>query len=140
MTIIEYHRPQKIEEVLKLLARPSPQTYPLAGGSALNRPSAESFAVVDLQELRLDTVERRGNILQLGATLTLQTLLELPDLPPALQEVIQHEASYNLRQVATVAGTLIAAGGRSPFTTALLALDAALIWRAGGARRGGRLV
>jgi CO/xanthine dehydrogenase FAD-binding subunit len=31
-----------------------------------------------------------------------------------------------LRQVATVAGTLVAADGRSPFTTALLALDAVL--------------
>jgi CO/xanthine dehydrogenase FAD-binding subunit len=64
--------------------------------------------------------------------LTLQVLLEQPDLPPALQRAIQHEASYNLRQVATVAGTLIAADGRSPFATALLALDAALTWRTGG--------
>ena len=133
MTILEYHRPQTIDEALELLARPTPVTLPLAGGSALNRPSAEPFAAVDLQALGLNTVERRGNILVLGATLTLQALLDLPDLPPALQKAIEHEASYNLRQVATVAGTLIAAGGRSPFTTALLALDAALAWRS---RRG----
>jgi CO/xanthine dehydrogenase FAD-binding subunit len=86
--------------------------------------------VVDLQALDLNGVESRGNQIVLGAALTLERLLALPDLPAglagALQGTIRHEASYNLRQVATVAGTLVAAGGRSPFATALLALDASL--------------
>jgi CO/xanthine dehydrogenase FAD-binding subunit len=126
--IIEYHRPDTLDEALHLLSRSGVVTVPLAGGSALNQPSADPVAVVDLQALGLNTFERRGNVLRLGATLTLQALLEVPDLPPALHRAIRHEAAYNLRQVATVAGTLVAAGGRSPFTTALLALDAMLEW------------
>ena len=39
---------------------------------------------------------------------------------------MRHEATYNLRQVATLVGTLIAADGRSPLATAMLALDAQL--------------
>ena len=132
--IIEYHRPQTLEDALALLARTEPVTLPLAGGSALNRPSAEAVAAVDLQSLGLDTISKRANYLDLGAMLTLQALLDfflssvadVHVLQEAFIKAIQHEATYNLRQVATVAGTLVSANGRSPFTTAMLALDASI--------------
>jgi CO/xanthine dehydrogenase FAD-binding subunit len=81
----------------------------------------------------------RGNFLDLGAMLRLQSLLEQAQAPEfsakgiaaALVKAIEHEATYNLRQAGTVAGTLVAAGGRSPFATALLALDAALTLQPG---------
>lgn len=124
--IVEYHRPNTLEEALSLLNRSDMRTLPLGGGTVLNHPSQERFAIVDLQALGLDVNVRGSNTWTLGATLTLQALLETPELPPALEVAIRHEASYNLRQVATLAGTLVSADGRSPFTTALLALDAEL--------------
>lgn len=124
--ITEYHRPKKIEEALQLLARQQPVTVPLGGGTALNRPSDAPVAVVDLQALGLDQIQPRGNFLDLGAAVRLEQLLQTPGLPPALDKAIRHEASYNLRQVGTVAGSLVAADGRSPFATAMLALDATL--------------
>ncbi|MEW5871169.1 MAG: FAD binding domain-containing protein [Chloroflexota bacterium] len=127
--IIEYHRPATLEEALSLLARPEPLTLPLAGGTVLNQPGSASVAAVDLQALGLDQIQARGNSLELGATLTLQGLVEAAQVQqslPALVRASQHEASYNLRQVASLAGTLVAAGGRSPFATAMLALDAVL--------------
>ncbi len=124
--ITEYHRPQKLDEALQLLARRQPVTFPLGGGTTLNRPSDEPVAVVDLQALGLDEIQPRGNLLDLGATARLEQLLQTPALPPALDKAIRHEASYNLRQVGTVAGTLVASDGRSPFATAMLALDATL--------------
>jgi len=127
--ITEYHRPNNLEEALTLLARRKPVTRPLAGGSALNKPSRNEFAVVDLQNLGLDQVWVSGKNLQIGATFTLQKLLDGAksneiSLPPGLVKAIEHEATYNLRQVASVVGTMIAADGRSPFTTAMYALDA----------------
>jgi CO/xanthine dehydrogenase FAD-binding subunit len=124
--IIEYHRPNTLEEALSLLARNDVKTLPLGGGTRLNQPSQERFAVVDLQALRLNMLEQRGNTWALGATLTLQSLLETSGIAPALEAAIRQEASYNLRQIATLAGTLVSADGRSPFATALLALDAEL--------------
>lgn len=127
--IIEYHRPNTLEEALTLLARPQPLTVPLGGGAGLNRPSTRPFAVVDLQALGLNTLVQQGSQLELGATLTLQAFLEQAgeDGPlAALKRAARLEAARNLRQVATLAGTLVTAGGRSPFTTALLALDARL--------------
>jgi CO/xanthine dehydrogenase FAD-binding subunit len=124
--IIEYHRPTSLQGALELLRRADPTSLPLAGGSALNRPDSRPVAAVDLQALGLNTYQRVGNRFVMGATLTLQALLEAEMTTPVLKTVIQHEASRNLRQVGTVAGTLVAADGRSPFTTALLALDAEL--------------
>ncbi len=124
--ISEYHRPEKIEEALQLLSRQQPLTVPMGGGSVLNRPSAQSMAVVDLQALGLDTIQARGNALNLGATVRLEQLLQHPELSPALHKAIRQEASHNLRQVGTVAGSLVSADGRSPFATAMLALDATL--------------
>ena len=120
--IIEYYRPKTIDEALKLLARPA--TYPLGGGTVLNRSSPEQFAVVDLQALGLNKIHKTGNNLEIGATATLQTLLDSPHIPPALQETIRLETTYNLRQVATAVGTLVSCDGRSTFATAMLALDA----------------
>lgn len=141
--IVEYYRPKTIDEALAYLQRTEPPARPLGGGTVLNRRSLDPLAAVDLQALGLDTIQERGNSLDLGATLTLQKLVEaagpeaehgsgpLP-LPPALVNAIRHEAAYNERQVGTIAGGLVSAGGRSPFATAMLALDAQLTLQPGG--------
>jgi len=124
--IREYYRPKTLQEALELLARDGLPTLPMGGGTVLSSPSAEAYAVVDLQELGLDGLEVKGNVLHLGATVTLETLLGVAGLPEALQRAIRQEASYHIRQVASVAGALAAADGRSPFACAMLALDASL--------------
>jgi CO/xanthine dehydrogenase FAD-binding subunit len=120
--ISEYHRPKTLDEATQLLSKPD--TRPLGGGTALNRPSPERFAVVDLQALGLNKIHKSGNKLEIGATATLQALLDSTHIPSALQETIRLETTFNLRQMATVAGTLVACDGRSTFATAMLALDA----------------
>lgn len=121
--IIEYHRPEEMAEALQLLARKQPNTVPLAGGTALNRPGTDPVAVVDLQGLGLDQVQLKGQSMHIGAMVTLQRLLEENTLQPAFHKAIRHEATYNLRQVATLPGTLIAGDGRSPLVCVAMALD-----------------
>lgn len=137
--IQEYNRPATLEAALALLARHDPPTLPLAGGTALTSAPQKPMAVVDLQALGLNTFQVQGNFLHLGATLSLQSLMDHlsgmgaagAGLAARLLKAITHEATYNLRMAATVAGTLVASGGRSPFTTALLALDAGLLLQPG---------
>lgn len=124
--IVEYHRPNTIDEALRLISTSTLKTHPMGGGTTLNQPSKESFAVVDLQNLGLNGIHDRGNLLELGATVTLQALMQVEGLQPALVQTVRHEATYNLRQAGTLAGTLVAANGRSPLATAFLALDAAV--------------
>jgi putative selenate reductase FAD-binding subunit len=124
--IIEYLRPQTVEEALEYLSREFPKTYPLGGGTHLNRGGQDGIAVVDLQELKLNAIAARGKNLQVGATATLEELLNHPSTPMALSKAVKLEVTHNLRQMATIVGTLVKADGRSPTTTVLLALDASL--------------
>ncbi|MFZ5880925.1 MAG: FAD binding domain-containing protein [Chloroflexota bacterium] len=120
--ITTYHRPQTLEEALTLLAQPN--TLPLGGGTLLSHPQSAPVSVVDLQALGLNTITRKGNDLEIGATVTLQQLLESEHCPEALKTAIKLEAPLNLRNSATLAGTLVAGDGRSPVAACLLALDA----------------
>jgi CO/xanthine dehydrogenase FAD-binding subunit len=120
--IIQYLRPQTMEEALKLLTRS--EVRPLGGGTLLTQPGGESFSVVDLQGLGLDSLSKSGERLAIGATVTLQALLESSYTPTALKASLLLETPLNLRTMGTVAGTLVSCDGRSPFATVMLALDA----------------
>lgn len=121
--IVEYYRPKNLAEALALVADPKTKTVFMGGGSTIDRYNTEPFAVLDLQDLGLNTLQSKGNTLEIGATATLQALYEQSQIQTGLKNAIYREASINLRQVATVAGTLVASDGRSPFTTAMLAID-----------------
>lgn len=124
--IIEYHRPKTLQEALQLLSRKEPLTLPLGGGSVLNQPSDVEFAAVDLQSLGINKIVKRGQSLSIGATAKLQEIMDQPDLQNSLKECIRLEVTNNLRQMGSMAGTVVATDGRSPLVTALLALDTQL--------------
>ncbi len=124
--ITAYHRPQTLDEALSLISRTSPRTVPLGGGTLLSHSKAEALEVVDLQALGLNQIVERGNNLEIGATTTLQALLDHQGYPAAMKTALKLEAPINMRNAATVAGTVVACDGRSTFTTMLLALDAKL--------------
>ncbi len=134
--IVEYHRPDTVEEALALLARKNPVTVPLGGGTGLSQKKSPDFAVVDLQRLPLNDISNEGQVVNVGATATLDQLFHFPELPERVAEslriCIEREAGANQRRRATVAGSLVSCDGRSPLTTALLALDARLVWAPGG--------
>jgi CO/xanthine dehydrogenase FAD-binding subunit len=127
LMITAYHRPHTLDEAVALLAQPD--TRPLGGGTILSQPGPDPVQVVDLQSLGLSNINKKGGELEIGATTTLQALLESTECPQALQTAIKFEAPLNLRNSATVAGTLVTSDGRSTFTTALLALDARVEYR-----------
>jgi CO/xanthine dehydrogenase FAD-binding subunit len=124
--ITEYHRPKTIPDALALLAREKPVSYPLGGGTFLNRGMEGHYAVVDLQALDLRTILIKSNLLEVGATVTLQEVLDFKGLSEEIYASIKQNATYNLRQMATIAGTLVTANGRSSIATMMLALDASM--------------
>ena len=130
--ITEYYRPQKLKDALDLLARKDLSALALGGGLYINEVIKDPVAVVDLQDLGLTEIKKGGKTLTLGGALTLQGLLDSGFAIPALEKAIKHQESYNRRQVATLAGTIAACGGRSPIIGALLALDAELELAAAG--------
>jgi CO/xanthine dehydrogenase FAD-binding subunit len=130
--ITAYHRPKTLDEALTLLNQPN--TLPLGGGTLLSQPQpfdltqgkSDPVEVVDLQALGLNTLKKSGNNLEIGATATLQHLIESEHCSDALKSALKLEAPLNIRNAATVAGTIVSCDGRSTFATVLLALDARL--------------
>lgn len=125
----EYHRPRQLDEALQLLQRTEIRTVPLAGGTdlvGLRNPDVE--AVVDLSELGLDTIHLEGGVLRLGAMVRLQTIVEqLGDAFGGLLSDAAHRmAGWNIRNAATVGGTLGAGRVDSPLGVVLAALGAEL--------------
>jgi probable selenate reductase FAD-binding subunit len=128
MTPFEYHRPRTLAEALELLDR----AVPLAGGTALTPRRDEIPAVIDLQELGMGSLELREGKVVLGAGVKLQTMVESEEiLPSVLREACRLEAGLNLRNMATLAGTIMSADGRSPVITVLLAMEAVVVLEPG---------
>jgi CO/xanthine dehydrogenase FAD-binding subunit len=121
MPSLKYFRPKTMNEALALLE----QGVPLAGGTALTPRRNRLDAVVDLQDLGMAALEHKGDFLEVGAGCTLQQLVEgEPLVPPALVAACRAEAAWNLRNMATVGGTVVSGDGRSPVLAAILALAA----------------
>lgn len=119
--ITHYHRPSTLDEALTLLTQPD--TVPLGGGTLLSQGLPDPVRAVDLQLLGLDSLEKNGGNLEIGAAAPLQSLLESKDCPEAMKQALKLEAPLNIRNSATAAGTLAACDGRSTFVSLLLAAD-----------------
>lgn len=129
--IVEYHRPETLEQAQKLLNRSTPRTIPLGGGTMISRPSHDPIAVVDLQSLGLDKIVNDESILKIGSMVRLQSLVDTADLPEGLSQCSRRETNINLRRAVTVGGLLMTSDGRSPLLGCFLALDAKLYWEPG---------
>lgn len=134
-----YHKPADLSAALALLARPHPRTVPLAGGTWLVPrlgKEVQAEEVVDLSELRLDGIDRDPDTLRIGAMTTLAAVCEdstcrsLAD--GILAQSARRDATVNVRNQATVGGTVVVAPVSSEFILALLALNAELSISAGG--------
>jgi carbon-monoxide dehydrogenase medium subunit len=129
MNEVRYHRPKTLGEALQMLE----DGIPLAGGTALVPMLGKTRAVIDLQDLGLDGLDLKKGVIEAGAALKLQTLVETEqEIPEALVAACRLEASLNLRNMATLGGTILSADGRSPLLTTLLALDARVGMEPGG--------
>lgn len=133
-SLVRYHRPTQVGVALRLLARRSPRTVPLAGGTwlvARRDPTVE--AVVDLTRLNLAFIEPQGDWLRLGAMTNLQSLIASPEVRALagglLAEAVRRSAPRAIRNVATLGGTLVIGEPTSEVALALLALDAQVVIR-----------
>jgi hypothetical protein len=132
--IIEYQRPKTIEEAVQLLSRDRPRSKPLGGGAFLSQNNGEEIAVVDIQSLELNQIAQKGESRIIGAATTLEDLLNCDSICDDLKTAIGLEAPINTRNIATVAGAVVASTGNSPFATCLLAMDTETIWLPGEKR------
>lgn len=123
----EYHRPTEIRDALRLIQRNDVRTVPIGGGtSVVGEGTSEIEAVVDLSELGLHYIKREDQLLKLGATVRLQTIVEeLGDIAnSSLSDAARRMAGWNMRNASTLGGSLASGDVHSPLSVVLAALDA----------------
>jgi carbon-monoxide dehydrogenase medium subunit len=121
MSPFTYYRPKTLGEAIAFLER----GVPLAGGTTLTAQRGQIEAAIDLQELALDGLHVEEGTIHAGASLTLQALVEAGgDIPQALKTACRLEAGWNVRNRATLGGSVMSGDGRSPLLATLLALGA----------------
>jgi len=131
MASLEYHRPKTLDEALALLT----EGVPLAGGTRLTARLRGIVGLIDLQDLGLDRIGSSDAAMVFGGTATLQGLVEnASQFPEDLAKAARLEAGWNIRNMATVAGTIVTGDGRSPLLTVLLALNTELQFAPGDER------
>jgi carbon-monoxide dehydrogenase medium subunit len=122
MSELEFLRPKTLEQALEYLKK----GIPLAGGTNLTPRRDSLTRVVDLHELGLDRIDVEGPQVIIGATTTLQALMDSSTLPETLKDACRLEGGWNIRNMATIGGLIMSSDARSPLLTVLLALEAIL--------------
>jgi xanthine dehydrogenase iron-sulfur cluster and FAD-binding subunit A len=127
--IRSYHRPGRIEEAIDLAAQGA---VPLGGGTRVLGTAQEVPNLLDLSALGLGGIDVEDGDLVVGATSTLQELLDAPAayattaglLPEACRA---HSVSRMIRGMATLGGEAIWGAADSDVAAALLALNAVFV-------------
>jgi len=122
-----YYRPGRLEEALALLAQ-EPDCEVLAGGTDLLLTKTPHASLVDVTRCGLDRIEASAEGLRVGATATVQSLLESPHAASWADGVLVGAAlefgTLQVRNMATVGGNVAHALPAADLVPALVALDA----------------
>lgn len=104
---MEYFAPATPKEAESLKKRTGRGGVYLAGGTILNwKRSPKADVLIDLKNLKLDYMRVSGSRITLGAMTTIQELAENERLPDALLAAAGNFTSRNVRNMATIGGSV----------------------------------
>ena len=132
---IDFYNPSDSADAVKMRSETARSAY-LGGGTILNSleyekalpEEAQAQTLINLAKLSLNRIELTPSELIIGSGVTLQELLEHPDVFPAVKEAAALVVNRNIRNIATVGGN-VASGLFSPcvnVASMFLAMDAEL--------------
>ena len=134
MTIREYKRAESLEEAWQLNQKR--QNRVLGGMIWLKMENINVGTAIDLSGLGLDTIEETEDGFSIGAMVTLRQLEEHPGLAAythgAVREALRHIVGVQLRNLATVGGSIYSRFGFSDVLTLFLAMDCSVELYKGG--------
>jgi putative selenate reductase FAD-binding subunit len=123
-----FYKPECVAEALELKARFGAKACWFGGGTSINNAlfGSPCEKVIGLEKLDLRRIEKRDGWLEIGAGVTLQELIDAPQVPPALRQAAGHLWSRNVRNLATIGGNIGARRSDSCLLPCLMALEAQL--------------
>lgn len=132
---MELLHPEQLTDACELLAADPDASMPIAGGTALVLLLGHGFVTPDrLVSLRgvaaLRGLERRGDVLRIGATETLRDIARSPlvrDLAPSLADACGLVGNTRVRNAATIGGNLAEADHASDPPPVLASLGATCV-------------
>ena len=134
MTIREYKKAESLEEAWQLNQKKNNRV--LGGMIWLKMETIPVGTAIDLSGLGLDTIEETDESFSIGAMVTLRQLEQHPGLAAytdgAMRESVRHIVGVQLRNLATVGGSIYSRFGFSDVLTLFLALDASVELYKGG--------
>ena len=134
ITIREYKKVQSLEEAYELNQKKSNRI--IGGMIWLKMETLNVGTAIDLSDLGLDAVEETETEFRIGAMTTLRTLETHEGLAAytngAMRESVRHIVGVQLRNLATLGGSLYSRFGFSDVLTMFLALDASVELYKGG--------
>ena len=134
MTIREYKRAESLEEAWQLNQKRPNRV--LGGTIWLKMENINVGTAIDLSGLGLDTIEETDEGFSIGAMVTLRQLELHPGLAAytdgAVRESVRHIVGVQLRNLATVGGSIYSRFGFSDVLTMFLALNASVELYKGG--------
>ena len=134
MTIREYKRAESLEEAWQLNQKRPNRV--LGGMIWLKMENINVGTAIDLSGLDLDTIEETDDGFSIGAMVTLRQLELHPGLAAytdgAVRESVRHIVGVQLRNLATVGGSIYSRFGFSDVLTMFLALNASVELYKGG--------
>ncbi len=126
--IQEFIRPEGVQEAMELIAEDRQAAF-FAGGTCINhaRCPQEVSRAISLEALGLDHITCTDTTVSIGATVTLQQLIDSPLIPRSLQQAAAGLYSRNVRNMATIGGNIAAGWKHALLTPVLAALEAQLL-------------
>lgn len=127
--IAQFFKPQTVADVLALKTEYGDKAGYLAGGSKFNAAFAKhkKTVAISLSCLGLDRLVRQGKTLEIGATVSLQTLIDDAQVPVYLKQAARLLYSRHLRNQATIGGEIAATQDSSVLLPLLLVIEAQLV-------------
>lgn len=134
MTIREYKRAETLGEAWQLNQKKANRV--LGGMIWLKMENINVGTAIDLSGLGLDTIEETEDNFSIGAMVTLRQLEEHPGLAAytrgAVKEALRHIVGVQLRNLATVGGSIYSRFGFSDVLTLFMAMDCSVELYKGG--------
>jgi 2-furoyl-CoA dehydrogenase FAD binding subunit len=141
----DYARPDTVEEAVALLAEYGDDARILAGGQSLvpmlNLRLIEPGVLIDISRVaELDVITDNGNLIEIGAAVTQNTLMAWPQLPqklPLVAAALPFVGHFQTRNRGTVCGSIAHADPSSELPLALAVLGGEVVLRS---KRGTRVL
>jgi putative selenate reductase FAD-binding subunit len=126
--IQEFFKPQTLAEALEMKEKFKDEAVFMAGGTDVNcRDTAGAVEmVIGIEQLMLNGISKTDEALSIGAGVTIQELIDSPQVPDQLTIAAEHFVNRNIRNIATIGGSIASNNSTSNLIPILVALDAEL--------------